>query len=281
MIQQGNWLALAVLFLPSLSRARPENLRGRTPPVSNTCACLPVPEGTTSVSTKTETVHETVYQSASVIRQTVIATVTITQAPIVVTETVRATTSDDEQVTVTCTEVISEGPDGSVTTVTKPPGGDGHSTTKTATSQDGPETQPSHHSDDGEATDTNDGSATATRTGSSGSKPTYSSGGGDGDNGIGPKPTSAHHCKHWDGTKCVKPTVSPDLTAVTSTAVVTTTAKGTTIQSVLPIYSVCSASVALVTVYNTITATVYQSSPSPATSPVHVPRAPAAVAAGW
>ncbi|KAK1980639.1 hypothetical protein LZ30DRAFT_594425 [Colletotrichum cereale] len=259
MFHQVNWLVLAVLSWASLSTARPDNLRGRMPPVSNTCACSPVSEGTPSVSTKTETVHETIYQSASVIRQTVTATVTITRAPVVVTETVRATKSDDEQVTVTCTEVVSQGPDGSVTTVTKPPGDDGYSKTKTRSSHDASETQPPHHSDDSEAT--------------------QSSGGGD--NGTGPKPTSAHHCKHWDGTKCVKPTVASDLTVVTSTAVVTTGAKGTTIESSLPTYEACSVSVALVTVYNTVTATVYQSGPSPATSPVHLPRAPSAVAAGW
>ncbi|KAK2025027.1 hypothetical protein LX32DRAFT_76276 [Colletotrichum zoysiae] len=280
MIHHVNWLALAVLSWASLPQARPDNLRGRTPPVSNTCACLPVPEVTTSVSTKTETIHETVYQSASVIRQTVTATVTMTQAPVVVTETVRATMSDDEQVTVTCTEVISQGPDGSATTLTKPPGGDGSSETKTRTSTDGSETQKPHPSDGSEATQAISASATGSRTESGGSKPTYSSGRDDGDNGTGSKPTSVHHCKHWDGTKCVKPTVAPDPTAVTSTAVVTTTVRGTTIESALPTFAVCSVSVALVTVYNTITATVYQIGPSPATSSVHLPRAPTAAAAG-
>ncbi|KAK2058755.1 hypothetical protein LY76DRAFT_47092 [Colletotrichum caudatum] len=273
MLRHVNWLVVAVLSWASLPQARPDNLRGRTPPVSNTCACLPVPEVTTSVSTKTETIHKTVYQSASVIRQTVTATVTMTQAPVVVTETVRATMSDDEPVTVTCTEVISQGPDGSATTLTKSPGGDGSSETKTRTSADGSETQKPHHSDDSETTRANSAE-------SSGSKPTYSSGRDDGDNGTGSKPTSVHHCKHWDGTKCVKPTVAPEPTAVTSTAVVATTVRGTTIESALPTFAVCSVSVALVTVYNTITATVYQSGPSPATSPVHLPRTPTAAAAG-
>ncbi|KAK1574757.1 uncharacterized protein LY79DRAFT_360082 [Colletotrichum navitas] len=279
MVLQVNWLVLAVLSWTSLSQARPDNLRGRAPPVSNTCACLPVPDGTPSVSTKTEIIHETVYQSAFVTRQVITATVTMTQAPVVVTETVRATESYGEQVTVTCTEVISEGPDGSVTTLTKPPGGDWSSETKTSTSLGGSETKSPHHSDDSEATQANSGSATGTRTDSGADKPTHSSGGDNGDHGTESKPTSAHHCKHWDGTKCVKPTVAPDPTAVTSTAVVTTTVKGTTIESALPTYVDCSVSVALVTVYNTVTATVYQSGALPATSPVHLPRAPTAAAA--
>ncbi|GJC79935.1 hypothetical protein ColLi_02773 [Colletotrichum liriopes] len=288
MVHQVSFLSLAVLSLTSLSRARPDNLRGRAPAIPSTCACLPVPECTPSISTKTETAHETIHQSAPVIKQTITATLTITRAPVTVTETVRVTKSVDEQVTVTCTEVVSEGPDGTVTTKTKPPGDDGHTQTRTRTSHHGSETKPPHHDDDGEATQTNGGSATGTRTGSGGVKPTHPPGGGDdgddgddGNNSTGPKPTSAHHCKHWDGTRCVKPTDAPDPTAGTPTAAATATVTGTTTQNALPTYSVCSVSVALVTVYNTVTATVYQSGPSPATGPVHVPRAPTAVAAEW
>ncbi|KAK6216945.1 hypothetical protein QIS74_07059 [Colletotrichum tabaci] len=292
MVYQGSFLALALLSLTSFSSALPENLKGRTPPNPNTCACSPVTEQTPIISTKTETVHETFYHTASVSRQTITATITITRAPVIATETVHVTKSVDEQVTVTCTEVIIEGPDGTATTKTKPPGGHGeHTRTKTLTSHDGSETKPPHHDDDDEATKTNDGSATGTHTksgGGGGGKPTHPPNGDDGDNdghddgddgdgSTGPKPTSIHTCKHWNGTKCVKPTDGPSLTVVTSTAVATATVTGVTTERALPTYSVCSVSVTLVTVYNTVTATVYQSISSPSTAPVHKPRAPTAV----
>ncbi|KAJ0164237.1 hypothetical protein CTA2_1477 [Colletotrichum tanaceti] len=290
MVYQGSFLALAFLSVTSFSSALPENLRGRAPPNPNTCACSPVTEQTPIVSTKTETVQETVYHTASISRQTITATITITRAPVIATETVSVTKSVDEQVTVTCTEVIIEGPDGTATTKTRPPGGDGeHTWTKTRTSHEESETKPPHHDDDDEATKTNGGSATGTHTesGGGGGKPTYPPDGDDGDDnedddgddgngGTGPKPTSIHTCKHWNGTRCVKPTDGPSLTVVTSTALATATVTGVTTERVLPTYSVCSVSVALVTVYNTVTATIYQSVSSPSTPPVHRPRAPTA-----
>ncbi|KAF6811385.1 hypothetical protein CMUS01_13276 [Colletotrichum musicola] len=293
MARHHNLLALSILSITSLVHALPENLGGRTPPDSHTCACLPSPESTKGTATTVLTTTET--ETATVTRETITEaqtlTLTITRSP--VTETVHE--SSVERVTVTCTETITEGSDGELTTKTKPPGPDEH--TKTSSSDGGSETKPPHHDDDPTTTRTSPGgsrttpphqnsetmkTATETATGtvptSSGggdSDPTSSGGGGDQpshtDDTIKPEPTSSKdHCKHWDGTSCVKPTTTPEPPVTVTTPI-----------DAHPTESVCPVSIAIVTVYNTITATVYQggSASSPSTGPARVPRAPTGRAA--
>ncbi|TEA19519.1 hypothetical protein C8034_v008405 [Colletotrichum sidae] len=293
-------MALSISSLAALASARPDNLRARTPPNPNTCACPPADvilpstitttttatTTATAMTTKTETVrettretsHETSHETSPVIKETVTVsptltfTLTVTHAP--VTETFYVSDKHPaETVTVTCTETVSELPDGSTTTKTKPSGTDQQ--TKTHTSVEGSETEPPKS--DGEST--SKGAVTVTRTTVQSVKPVHPSGGSSdpgknegtssrSDEGPRPAPTSTEHCELWDGTRCVEPTTPP------ATATMTTLDAN-------PTNSVCSVSVAFVTIYNTITATVYEggSASHSATGPGHVPRAPTVVAA--
>ncbi|KAF9880537.1 hypothetical protein CkaCkLH20_01579 [Colletotrichum karsti] len=333
MISQGSLLALSVLSFTTLVSARPENLRGRTYPDTNTCPCVPAPEPitVTSTTTATATRTETVEATAPAIRETTtesqILTLTIVRPP--VTETVHISKDHPgETVTVTCTETVSEKPDGSVTTKTQPPSDGEHTSTrgpesnsevttktippsddehtKTYGTDSDSETKPPHHettktpdststesspavtsnestptapsgpSSDNTATTTPRSSATTVQSvkptapsAKTSEKPTQSSVGDD--SSSPPEPTtSKHHCDHWDGNHCVKPTTASE------SFVTATTTRGAR-----PTGSICPVSVAFITVYNTVTATVYQSGAGTAssTAQANVPRAPTAVGA--